>query len=74
MVTKSRSSLPIFKDYSINEIAETMGREVIYVAQVMSGSQKLSPKFMKRAAKMFGKTEAELFGAPEPQPATGTES
>ena len=53
---------PIFRDYTIEELAERLGDTEVYLAQMKAGQKPIRPKFINAACGILNRTRAELFG------------
>ena len=63
---ETKELLPIFRDYSLEELHAATGYVRTYLVDVLEGTAALTDRFKRIACKDLGKTEAELFGPQEP--------
>ena len=54
--------LPIFQEYTIEELARRLGDTEIYIAQLKAGQKPIRPKFKIKAAGVLNRTSIDLFG------------
>ena len=58
---KQETKHPIFKDYTIQEIAKKCLMNEVYIAQLAIGNRQVKMAFVIRASRGFDKQPEELF-------------
>ena len=68
MSTKQLPNIPLFRLYSISELAELTPYKESYLLRVREGRTSLNWRFRETVAKILRRSEVELFGEDETDP------
>ena len=62
MAIKEKPLLPIFSDYTIDELHKRLYYSEIYLLEMKSGKKRASERFRNTACGILNRSEADLFG------------
>jgi len=68
MATKQFSNMPLFRLYTVSELAELTPYKESYLLRVKEGRTPLNWRFRETVAKILRRSEVELFGEDENNP------
>jgi hypothetical protein len=61
MTSSLRTAVPLFEQYSIEDLARLAGYSEVYLVALKNQPERIRPRFRKTIAAILGRTEAELF-------------